>query len=636
MLDGVNFMFNNKIKLFLLTLIFMLSISAVAAADNSTDDDMIIGEVDEEPPSGIVQDISTDTNLESSDNDLETADGVYELKSNNIKMYYKNGTRYEVTLLKDSQPVANEKLSVNINGVNFNRLTDESGKVFIPISLNPGSYVASASYDTFNIKNTIKVLPVIVGNSDLTTTYKSTATYKAKFLDGAGKPLINAMVKFKVNGKTYSRQTNKYGYALIGISGLKVGNYVMYAIHPNGYSVSNKIVIKNSVVASNLKKHYLSSKKFSATFYGKNGKALANKYIKFYRKGEYFNVKTNSKGVASIEVISRPGSFNMVSINPSTGEKVTRTVTIFSTLSASSVSTFSDRTTKFNVKLCKNEKFVKNAKVYVYIKGVRKIAYTDANGIASVNFRLAKGTYTFTSYDPYTGYSINTKVYVKLASILAYTKNTYEDSQTTYTATLLNQDGSVAKNTQMQMTLNGKTYNVKTNVKGVASINFSLKEGTYKIICKDLRTGYTKTCTINVYGPIVGTKFNKYGVSEDGTMLLVVGRPSAVGEESKYGYTFYKTLFDRTCPYCGGHNLYWSIFWAGNEHSDGGTFPATGRYETGSAEGNIFCDDCDCDFSVFGHEHVWENPMYLKIIDGPYKSSKEEAYALKSGTYVLT
>lgn len=70
MLDGVNVMFNNKVKLFLVTLIFMLSISAVAAVENTTtSDDMLIGEVDEEPPSGVVQDISTDNNLEVTDND---------------------------------------------------------------------------------------------------------------------------------------------------------------------------------------------------------------------------------------------------------------------------------------------------------------------------------------------------------------------------------------------------------------------------------------------------------------------------------------------------------------------------------------------------------------------------------------
>ena len=637
MLDGVNVMFNNKVKLFLVTLIFMLSISAVAAVENTTSsDDMLIGEVDEEPPSGVVQDISTDNNLEVTDNDDKSQIGtLYELKVDNVKMYYKNGSSYDVTLLENFEPVKDASVSITINGVSYTKVTDKSGKISIPITLNSGSYVATAKYSDIQIKNTIKVLPVISA-SDVTTTYKSTAQYKAKFLDGHGNPLKNSAVKFKVNGKTYSKKTNAKGYATFETSNLKVGSYVIQAIHPNGYKKSNKIVIKNSVVASNVKKHYLSSKKFSATFYGKNGKLLANKYVKFYRNGEYFSVKTNSKGVASIAIISKPTTFKMVSINPETGQKVSRNVTILSTLSASKVSTFSDKTATFKVKLYKDDKLVKNAKVYVYIKGVKKTAKTNADGIASVNFKLAKGNYDFVSYDPYTKYSIKTKVSVKLASIRAYTKNTYEDSETTYTATLLNQDGSLAKNTKMQMTLNGKTYNVKTNVKGVASITFKLKEGKYKIVCKDPRTDYTKTCTVNVYGPIVGIKFDKYGVSEDGSMLMVVGRPSAVGEESKYGYTFYKTLFERTCPYCGGHNLYWHIFWAGSEYADGGIFPATGRYETGSAEGNIFCKDCDCDFSIFGNEHVWSNPMHLKILDGPYKSSKEEAYALKSGNYVLS
>jgi hypothetical protein len=48
----------------------------------------------------------------------------------------------------------------------------------------------------------------------------------------------------------------------------------------------------------------------------------------------------------------------------------------------------------------------------------------------------------------------------------------------------------------------------------------------------------------------------------------------------------------------------------------------------------IFCADCDSDFSIFGKEHVDSNPRFLKIVSGPTKSTKEEAYILKSGNYV--
>ena len=326
-------MFNNKIKIFLITLVFMLSISAVAAVESNTTDDVIAGEVDEEPPSGAVQDVSNNNTIGVTNDNLEKAAGDYELSGNDLKMYYKNGSSYDVTLLKNSKPVKNASLSIVLNGVTYNKVTNNLGKVSLPINLKVGKYVVSTTYDQINIKNNIKVLPVIVSGKDVTTTYKSTAKYSPKFLDGKGNPLANKNVKFKVNGKTYTKKTNAKGVASFSISDLKVGTFTIYAIHPNGYSISNKIVVKHSVVASNLVKHYASSKKFSATFYGKDGKPLANKYIKFYRKGEYFNVKTNSKGVASITVISTPQIFKMVSINPETGQKVGRNVTILSTLS---------------------------------------------------------------------------------------------------------------------------------------------------------------------------------------------------------------------------------------------------------------------------------------------------------------
>ena len=620
-------MFNKKCSLFLIVLAFMLSISAVAAADANSTDDVIALDVDEEPPSGGVSSMSVDGDAlaaSSTDN--------YVLNSSNAETYY-SGYDYDVVLTQNSNPVENVSVTLSVNGVSYTKSTDSEGKVSIPLNLSEGNYVVSASYGNSVNKSTVKVVSPIKA-SDFTKTYKSTKQYSATFLDSKGNPLKNKKVKFILNGKTYTKKTTPKGIATLDVD-LKVGTYTIYIVHSNGYRISKKITVTSSVVASDVTKHYLSSKVFKATFYGKNGKVLANKYVKFIAHGSTFTVKTNSKGVASLSIVSKPTTFKMYSLNTETGEKVSNTVKILPTMTASKMTVFSDKTSTFKVKLYKNEKLVKNAKVYVYIKGVKKVVKTDKNGVASVNFKLAKGTYTFKSYDPYTKSSINTKITVKLASITAKDAVAIEGKTGVFTATLFNQDGSLAKNTDMEITLNGEKHTVKTSSTGAATLNFKLNKGTYTVTCKDLATGYTLTKKVYVYESTSGKVYNKYGVSGDGKTLLAIGRASAPGELSKYGYTFYATEFERTCPYCGSHELYWSIFFAGSETANWGTFPATGNGEGSSAEGIIVCAHCDSDWSVFGHNHGGSGGD-LTVVTPTHSCSKNDAYDLKSGSYVAT
>lgn len=618
-------MFSKKSCLFMMTLVFMLSLSAVAAADVNSTDDIIAGEVDVEPPSG-------SANLMSVDNDTLAASSSsgYVLNSSDVETYY-SGYKYKVVLTKDSEPVQNASVTLKVNGVKYTQTTDSKGKVSIPLNLSEGKYVISAFYGKTVSKSKVNVTSSI-NASDLIKPYKNSKKYTATFLNSKGNPLKNTKVKFILRGKTYTEKTNAKGVASLAVD-LKVGSYTIYIIHPNGYKISKRITIKTSVIASDVTKHYLSSKVFSAKFYGKNGKVLANKYVKFSAHGNTFKVKTNSKGVASITIISKPSTFKMYSINTQTGQKVSNTVKIKPTMTASKMTVFSDEKSTFKVKLYKDEELVKNAKVHVYIKGVKKVAKTNENGVASVNFKLDKGTYTFKSYDPYTKSSIKTKITVKLASIKA--KDTYGQEGRTgvFTATLLKQNGDLAKNTNMEITLKGVKHTVKTNDYGAASLNFKLNQGTYEVTCKDLSTNYTLTKKIIVYESNAGKSYNQYGVSEDGKTIMAIGRASASGEYSKYGYTFYATEFDRTCSYCGSHELYWSIFFAGSETANWGTFPATGNGEGSSAEGIIVCANCDSDWSVFGHNHGGSGGD-LKVVTPTHSCSKADAYTLKSGSYL--
>jgi len=124
-------------------------------------------------------------------------------------------------------------------------------------------------------------------------------------------------------------------------------------------------------------------------------------------------------------------------------------------------------------------------------------------------------------------------------------------------------------------------------------------------------------------------KFSKCGVSQDKKYIMGIGISSAGALDKVKGWT--KTVFERKCPHCGSTELYWGIFYAGNEHDNWGTFPCTGRGEGGSAEGHIFCKSCDADYSVQGWEHNGSSKYHLTRTSPIIASSKSEAYKLLNG-----
>lgn len=259
-------------------------------------------------------------------------------------------------------------------------------------------------------------------------------------------------------------------------------------------------------------------------------------------------------------------------------------------------------------------------------------------------------------------YSISNKNVQKDTEIIANNIQLKYPNKKNLEATLLDDEGYTLKNKLVTFAVSKvddsgtsflKSYTKKTNSKGVAKLQIGLKPGNYTIDITyggDVLYGSSaNSVSVNVSGKVkkesksktsaskkktttkkkkVTTYYNKYGVSPDGKYIRAIGRASGGNELSKYGYGFYDTVLHRKCP-CGSTKLFWSIFYAGNERDNEGRFPATGRIEGGSAEGHIFCADCDRDFSIFGKNHGTAGN--LRVYKSPKKSSKKQAYKLKNG-----
>ena len=164
------------------------------------------------------------------------------VENSDLVKYFRNDSQYVVRIIDDEgNPVgANETVTFNINGVMYERKTNESGYAKLNINLNPGDYIITAMYGGCNVANNITVLPVLTAD-DISMTYKDGTQFKAKLVDGQGNPVADEKIQFNINGVFYYRATDSSGIASLNIN-LMAGKYIITSMY--GYAaISNTITI---------------------------------------------------------------------------------------------------------------------------------------------------------------------------------------------------------------------------------------------------------------------------------------------------------------------------------------------------------------------------------------------------------
>ena len=377
------------------------------------------------------------------------------------------------------------------------------------------------------------------------------------------------------------------------------------------------------------------------SMYYKNGSRYE---VSIYQDGKLINSQNNDSkvifnvngvnytkelvnGKASIGINLNPGNYTITTFYHYTDGLATKTnnIEVLSTIQANDVVKFFRNGTQYCAKFldgCGSP--LVNASVVFNINGVFYKKQTDDNGMARLNINLFPGEYILTAI--HLNGEEKANIIKVLTTISAEDISLIENKSGVFV--LKTHDG--ARN--VSITINGVEYIVQTDDGGVATLNVSLSKGNHAVLSKNLNSREEIFNTIYVMeDPAFIKYYSIYGVSPDGKYIMAIGRPSAAGELSKYGYTFYKSVFERICPCCRSDRLYWGIFWAGSETANWGVFPATGLKESGSAEGHIFCAKCDADFSVIdGKNHGGGYKNLIKVIS-TVSSSKDEAYILKNG-----
>ncbi len=167
------------------------------------------------------------------------------LIADNLVKYFRNASQFYITLIDgEGNPVTGQNITMNINGVFYNRTTNENGIARLNINLNPGEYILTAidPLTGLQMSYNITVLPTL-NATDLEMKYKDGSTFNVTVLDGQGNPLAGAVVTFNINGVFYNRISDSNGIAKLNIN-LMAGEYIITSEYDD-LRISNTITIKD-------------------------------------------------------------------------------------------------------------------------------------------------------------------------------------------------------------------------------------------------------------------------------------------------------------------------------------------------------------------------------------------------------
>ncbi len=425
-------------------------------------------------------------NYSSNDGDIKQS----VLSGNDTQSYYNDGTAFKVVLSdKDGNLLSNKSVIFNVNGNNYVRITDNEGIASIAINLNPGSYnIASFfngtdDYQSSSANNTINVLSTISGY-DIEKYYKNDTQYYATFIDADGNFLNDVGVTFNINGIFYERKTNAQGTARLNIN-LLPGDYILTAINPiNGEMSSNKIIVLNTMYASDVVKFYKNDTQFYVHLVNGEGNPLANQNVDFNINGVFYTRTTNEEGTARLNINLNPGKYIISTINTINGEIYSNNIVVLPTITATDLNMRYKDGNKFTAHLLDDMgNPLAYSDVTFNINGVLYTRVSDNDGNASLNINLDTGEYIITATN-YNGLSVSNKIKIDKspAIIEASDAHVVAGIDREYAVTLFGLNNKTIPMADINFRYNGVDINGVTDENGEAKVIISnLYEGRYSL-----------------------------------------------------------------------------------------------------------------------------------------------------------
>ena len=405
-----------------------------------------------------------------------------------------------VDLPKDAEGT----VTVEIEGKKYTaNIINGTAKVNIP-GLGVGdynittTYSGDAKYVSMTKKGNITVIPNMDVNlyvDDVVMLYHDGTRLVAKLTDYQGRPIVNDIIYFTINGKTYAKTTDDNGTVYMRLNlDSKVYTATVSYNESEVYSKISKnvtVTINPTVISEDLVKMYQNDTRFYVKFTDSTGKALTKTTVKFNIHGVFYTKKTDKDGVADLGIMLRPGEYILTAYNPVTGEEKGFNITVKSLIVQSDLTKYYLNASKFQATIYdKNGSLAVGKNVTFNINGVFYTKTTDSNGVVSLAINLRPGEYIITTM--YEGLAVGNNIVVLPTLVTRDLNMTYGDGSN-FTAQTLDGQGKPLANQNVTFNINGVFYNKITDDNGVASLTMRLMSGKYIITSywNDFQTGNT-------------------------------------------------------------------------------------------------------------------------------------------------
>ena len=405
-----------------------------------------------------------------------------------------------VDLPKDAEGT----VTVEIEGKKYTaNIINGTAKVNIP-GLGVGdynittTYSGDAKYVSMTKKGNITVIPNMDVNlyvDDVVMIYHDGTRLVAKLTDYQGRPIVNDIIYFTINGKTYAKTTDDNGTVYMRLNlDSKVYTATVSYNESEVYSKISKnvtVTINPTVISEDLVKMYQNDTRFYVKFTDSTGKALTKTTVKFNIHGVFYTKKTDKDGVADLGIMLRPGEYILTAYNPVTGEEKGFNITVKSLIVQSDLTKYYLNASKFQATIYdKNGSLAVGKNVTFNINGVFYTKTTDSNGVVSLAINLRPGEYIITTM--YEGLAVGNNIVVLPTLVTRDLNMTYGDGSN-FTAQTLDGQGKPLANQNVTFNINGVFYNKVTDDNGVASLTMRLMSGKYIITSywNDFQTGNT-------------------------------------------------------------------------------------------------------------------------------------------------